>query len=303
MNRLQKYIISVKSFTPFARDYEAIEQSRKDSASVRRRDRALLSIRGLELPYTGYPLPQAGDSLADRLERTLLNKLLSWWLLFVVFILMIVADYLSVSSVAMPMFITVAVVFILALRQTYIWRPKIRKMRQGIHGERLVAEYLNNHFRDEIDGIVRVYHDIPYGTGNFDHVIFCRKGVFLLNTKAMAISVKGENILIYQGSNLHFKSSGISLKYNPVVQMTKEVASFSQLLKKTGFKNPPYIIGVVLFPGWEIEQDKPSSNVWVMAPRDMPSRMNKEDNRLADGQVIEYANKLSKWIRTEVNYN
>ena len=250
MNALLKVMKFLRARTPFERDRDSIEQSRKDTASVRRRDRSLLSRRGLALPYTGYPLPQAGDSLTARLERTAQNKVLFWWFLVLIFLAYICGDYLSVGSNKL-LLTAVGATFMLALRQTYIWLPEIRKMRQGGQAEKLVAEYLNNDFRDEIEGIVRIYHDIPCGTGNFDHVIFCRKGVFLINTKAMAKRVEGINMLQYKDTNLYFKSSGIPLKYNPVIQMTKEVARFKLLLEETECENP-YVFGVVLFPGWEV---------------------------------------------------
>ena len=301
MNALQKVIMGLRAHSPFERDRDSIEQSRKDTASVRRRDRSLLSSRGRALPYTGYPLPQAGDSLAARLERTGQNKVIFWWIIFLVLLAFIFGDYLPVGSNKL-LFIAVGAIFMLALWQTYIWLPEIRKMRQGAHAERLVAEYLNNDFRDEIEGIVRIYHDIPCGVGNYDHVIYCRKGVFLINTKAMTISVEGINILQYKDNKLYFKSSGIPLKYNPVPKMKDEVARFRRLLEETGYEKP-YVFGVVLFPGWEVEEDNPNSSVWVVTPKKMPERINKEDNRLTDAQVVNYANKLSKWTRNVVNYN
>ena len=66
MNTLKKVITAFKAYSPHARDSAAIEQSRKDVAAVRRRDRAKLSQRGLALPYTAYPLPQAGDSFCPK---------------------------------------------------------------------------------------------------------------------------------------------------------------------------------------------------------------------------------------------
>lgn len=301
-NALQKVITSLSAYSPLARDSESIEQERKDIATNRRRHQVKLSRRGRSLPYTAYPLPQAGDSLFAKLTRTANNKVIFWWLVVLPLLGMICADYVDASS-NRAFFITTVVIFLIALRQTYKWLPVIRKLRQGIHGEMLVAEFLDNAFRDEIEGVVRVYHDIPQGTGNYDHVIICRKGVFLINTKAMAKNAEGDNILQYRDQKLYFKNSGKQLNYNPVSQMNQELIRFSQLLRETGCENAD-ITGVVLFPGWEVEEDNPNSSVWVMSPKKMPARIKEEEYSLTDKQVKEFANKLSTWIRDDVDgYN
>ena len=294
MTVLKKVIVGLTAYSPLARDGDSVEQSRKDVATVRRRERAKLSRRGLALPYTAYPLPQAGDSLADKLTRTVQNKVLFWWLLLGLLVLLQSDRLLLLSDTAFV--IALAVILLIAIWQTCYWSPKIRKMRQGVHGERLVAEFLNNTFRDEIKGIVRIYHDIPCGTGNYDHVIICRKGVFLINTKAMAIRTRGENILQYRNHKLYFKNTGKPLTYDPVSQMKHELVRFRQLLEEAGCENPD-LTGVVFFPGWEVEEHRPYSPVWVMSPKDLPKRINELEDRLPDEDVKKYAKKISLWMR------
>ena len=306
---LKKIIKSVRDYSPWAPYDVILDQQRKVVASDRRRFRSWLSKRGLKLPFSGYPLPLAGDSSANRIENVVYNKLLFWWALAFGFLFMIVGSFLfSPEDIKLLSGIT-ALFMLLAVWQTVVWWPRLRKMRQGIQGERLVAEYLNNAFRDDMEGIVRVYHDIPYGMGNFDHVVFCRKGVFLINTKTMTILKDKDNTLIYRGNSLYFKNGGKPLKYNPVLQVSAEVDRFRELLhechahygeRETDYKEP-VITGVALYPGWQVEEDKVTSPVWVMKPQDLPDRIAEKDTVMDDAEVKHYAAILSKWARGTVN--
>ena len=178
-----------------------------------------------------------------------------------------------------------------------------------MHGERLVAEYLSNSFLDDIEGKVRLYHDIPHGTGNFDHVVFCQKGIYLINTKTMAGLKNIDNVLVYRGDRVSFKNSGKPLMYDPVQQMRREVESFKELLRDCEAsydgKKPDYEVpevrGVVLFPGWQIEHEGATSPIWVMHPRELPDRIRIEEPVLNDDEVIHYASNLSRWMRGTVN--
>ena len=309
MTILKKIIKSIRDYSPWAPYDVILDQQRKVVADDRRRDRVLLSKRGLKLPFSGYPLPLAGDSSAKRIENVVYNKLLFWWALAFGFLFMIVGRFLfSPGDIKLLSSIT-ALFMLVAVWQTVVWWPKLRKMRQGIQGERLVAEYLNNAFRDKMEGTVRVYHDIPYKTGNFDHVVFSRKGVFLINTKTMAILKDGDKTLTYQGNILSFKNGGKPLKYNPVSQVIKETERLRKLLREcharydhgqTDYKEPT-IRGVALYPGWQVEEDKVTSPVWIMKPKDLPDRIAEEDTVMDDAEVRYYAFILSNWTRgTEV---
>lgn len=306
---LKKIIKSIRDYSPWAPYDVILDQQRKVTASDRRRDRSWLSKRGLKLPFSGYPLPLAGDSSANRIENIVYNRLLLWWVLAFGFLFMILGRLMNgPEDVKLLSGITVFFM-LLAVWQTLVWWPKLRKMRQGIQGERLVAEYLNNDFRDGVEGPVRVYHDIPHGRGNFDHVVFCRKGVLLINTKTMAILKDKDNTLIYQGNSLYFKSGGKPLKYDPVSQVIKESEQLRKLLhecharyndRRTDYKEPD-IRGVALYPGWQVEEDKVTSSVWVMKPLDLPDRIAEEDTVMDDNEVKHYAAILSKWTRGTIN--
>ena len=93
MNRLKKIIKCMRDYSPWASDTAVLQQQRKDVASHRRRDRALLSERNMKPPFSGYPLPLAGDSSADRIRNTIDNKMFYWWLYFIVFLAITLGSY------------------------------------------------------------------------------------------------------------------------------------------------------------------------------------------------------------------
>ena len=307
MNRLRKIIKSMRDYSPWASDSAVLQLHRKDVASHRRRDRALLSERNMKPPFSGYPLPLAGDSSAGRILNTVDNKILNWWLFFIVFLAFTLGSFFTAYTGVLS--VVTALLFLAAARQTAVWWPGIRRMRQGLLGERLVAEYLNNSFRDGMKGTVRVYHDIPFGTANIDHVVLCNQGIFVLNTKTMNLLKDAENTLVYRGDLLYFKKSGKPLIYDPVSQMNKEIARFRKLLRdchndyyrnKRGYKEP-VIRGVVVYPGWQIEEDGEAPVVWVMPPDELAARISKEAAVMDDALVKHYAGLLSRWTRRTVN--
>ena len=306
---VQKIIKAILDNSPWAPDKAILEQQREDVASQRRRDRALLSKRGKDLPFGAYPLPRAGDSSEDRIRNVILSKLMFWWLLAFFFLACAVFRFLLAAMSDTTLLLVITVSFLTATWQTTVWWPRIRKVRQGMHGERLVAEYLSNSFLDGIEGKVRIYHDIPHGTGNFDHVVFCQKGIYLVNTKTMAGLRDIDNVLVYRGDHVSFKNSGKPLMYDPVQQMRREVTSFKELLracdaiydgKKADYKEPT-IRGVVLFPGWQVEDDGVTSPIWVMDPKELSGRICSGKPLLNDDEVIQYSASLSRWMRGTVN--
>ena len=307
MNRLEKIIKTIRDYSPWASNTVIVEQQRKVVADRRRRDRTFLSRRNRKHPFSGYPLPLAGDSSADRILNTIYNKMLFWWLSFFVFLAITLGSYLAVDTRVFS--VVTALFFLVAVIQTVAWWPRIRRMRQGLLGERLVAEYLNNSFRDGMKGTVRVYHDIPFETANIDHVVLCNQGVFVLNTKTMNLLKDAENTLVYRENLLYFKKSEKPLMYDPVSQMNKEVVRFRKLLRdcqndyygnKRGYKEP-VIRGVVVFPGWQVEEDGETSVVWVMPPDELSGRISKEAAVMDDVLVKHYAGLLSRWTRRTVN--
>jgi hypothetical protein len=58
--------------------------------------------------------------------------------------------------------------------------------------------------------------------------------------------------------------------------------------------------GVVVFPGWFIEQRAPRGPVWVLEPKALPAFIEKEPELVAPSDVALAAFHLSRYIRSEV---
>src|SRR5207248_10817074 len=75
--------------------------------------------------------------------------------------------------------------------------------RLGFHGERYVAEELNQLMSDGF----RVFHDVPFGNYNIDHVLIGPTGVFVVETKTRRKRTAhgaGKHKVQFDGTQLNF---------------------------------------------------------------------------------------------------
>src|SRR5207248_11280153 len=75
--------------------------------------------------------------------------------------------------------------------------------RLGFHGERYVAEELNQLMADGF----RVFHDVPFDGFNIDHVLVGPTGVFVVETKTKKkpmVGGKKQYRVIFDGERLRF---------------------------------------------------------------------------------------------------
>ena len=101
-----------------------------------------------------------------------------------------IAVYEFMDSPRQPwLVLSIAILFILITAWKIVTlRPRIRAMRQGRDGEKRIGQYLDNEFRDQLTGMsIRIFHDIPCGSFNLDHLIICEKGIYVLETKTLSV--------------------------------------------------------------------------------------------------------------------
>lgn len=58
--------------------------------------------------------------------------------------------------------------------------------------------------------------------------------------------------------------------------------------------------GVVVFPGWFVEQSMPRGSVWVLEPKMLPGFIEQEPNSMAASDVALASFHLSRYVRAEV---
>jgi hypothetical protein len=91
-------------------------------------------------------------------------------------------------------------------------RQQLKNLRLGRDAERAVAQYLE-WFRTA--GFF-VFHDVPNGTANIDHVLIGTRGVFSIETKAVSKPLRGECKVRVVGDAV--LANERALDRNPMVQ-------------------------------------------------------------------------------------
>lgn len=86
------------------------------------------------------------------------------------------------------------------------------QLRQGRDGERAVAQYLEwFRTRDFF-----VFHDVPNGDANIDHVLIGTRGLYVIETKTLSKPVRGECVIKFSDGSL--RANGRALDRDPIVQ-------------------------------------------------------------------------------------
>lgn len=175
-------------------------------------------------------------------------------------------------------------------------RKHFKNLKQGRDGEKAVGQFLET-LRESG---AKVFHDVPCGDFNLDHVVVASSGVYLIETKTFSKPDRGKATILYDGKSLWI--SGGFQTDAPVVQAKAAANWLKDLVKQsTGLVIP--VQPVVLFPGWYIESSKAAkaSEVWVLNPKALPSFMKNREVQLAPDKVSMIALHLSRFIRTSGN--
>ena len=225
-----------------------------------KKDRAASAV-----PFSELRRP-AGES--NRLRVQELDEWIDPWLVVLTAIPIMLALVLTLQRphrvVVIFFFLISAVIGVLAHQ---ILRPLIRKRaayRLGFHGERFVAEELNQLMSDEF----RVFHDVPFGTYNMDHVLVGPTGVFVVETKTkrkrMAHGGEKHKVL-FDGTRLNFPDGRWDTEALDQVRLNKK--SLSQWLSSsTGI--PIATEAILTIPGWWVER-KGRADVYVVNPKEI----------------------------------
>ncbi len=122
----------------------------------------------------------------------------------------------------------------------------LKKYEKGKKGEKQVAKILKRCGGKVLNGLCLPLYD---GITEIDHVFICKKGVVVVETKAISGAVIGDvrdkNLTHTIGRNTH------SL-YNPIFQNKTHVDNVLHHFRKLGFENVP-IFPLVVFTDENIE--------------------------------------------------
>jgi hypothetical protein len=170
-------------------------------------------------------------------------------------------------------------------------RRKVKQLRQGRDGERVVGQFLER-LRD---GGGQVFHDVPGEGFNLDHVVISTHGVYAIETKTLSkpwpkatITLEGETLRV----------AGRVPDRNPIEQVSAAARWLERLLKESTDKRFA-VRGVVVFPGWFVEQRSPRGAVWVLEPKALPAFIEQELATVTPADVALAAFHLSRYVRAE----
>ncbi len=160
---------------------------------------------------------------------------------------------------------------------------RVRPLELGLDGEKSVGQELE-HLRTHG---CEIFHDVPGEGFNIDHVVVSTHGIFVVETKTISKSVRGNPTVQFDGERVLV--DGFEPDRNPVKQALMNRDWVVKLLQASTTHRFP-AKAVVLFPGWWVDQTKPATrgDLFVLNPGQLPGvilhgpeTMKKEDVALA----------------------
>jgi len=183
------------------------------------------------------------------------------------------------------------VVCAFAVRKVLAVRPTIRNLKLGRDGERVVAQGLEA-LRGK--GYIPL-HDIAVpGRFNVDHVLVGPSGVFVIETKAASKPLRGDVRVEYDGEKV--RVNGYEPDRDPIFQIKALTDWVRQLLQKETGRSFP-LRGVVLYPGWFVNEQPKGSEVWVLNPKNLAGFLGHEPQTLSHGDIAVVTNALAGYVR------
>jgi hypothetical protein len=145
-------------------------------------------------------------------------------------------------------------------------------------------------------GGAQVFHDVRGDGCHLDHVIISRRGVFVVETRALPkpwpkakVYVDGRKLLV----------AGKYLEHDPRTGAAEAARWIEAFLKKsTGRRFTARAI--VAFPGWYVQQNDPPGSVWVIEPKALPAMLDHEAPTVPTADVALAAWHLSRYVRTDL---
>jgi hypothetical protein len=173
----------------------------------------------------------------------------------------------------------------------FVIRKKVRELRQGRDGERAVGQFLE---RLRKDG-GQVFHDIPGDGFNLDHVVITTRGIYAIETKTLSKPWPDAKVLV---EDERLKVAGQVPDRDPLVQVRAAAHWLERLLLLSTDKR--FLVrGVVVFPGWLVEQRGPRGDVWVLEPKMLPGFIGQAPEMIAPSDVALASFHLSRYVRSE----
>jgi hypothetical protein len=102
---------------------------------------------------------------------------------------------------------------------------------------------------------------------NLDHVVISTHGIYAIETKTRTNPSPRARVVV-DGNNLTV--AGYTPDRNPIEQVSAAAWWLENTLQQSTGKRF-FVRGVVVFPGWYVEQRGSRGDVWVLEPKALPA--------------------------------
>lgn len=167
----------------------------------------------------------------------------------------------------------------------------IRQLNRGLKGEIAVGQELE---RLRAEGF-EVFHDIPGGGFNIDHVVVGSAGVFTIETKTVSKPEKGSPKIFYDGDAVLI--DGYSPDRNPLVQARAQARWLRKLIIEAT-ATTPIIRPVVIYPGWYVDRQSWEYEVWVLNDQAFPKFLRNERKVLTQSEIAAICFAIKRYVQT-----
>jgi len=209
-------------------------------------------------PIRQSPLPQAGQSSQSIMEDRWFDRVVMPLIVTSIVGVLAAMDWLELFLKHSPWIWTglFLVCLIFTIRRYRSMLPEIRQRTQGIQGERVTGEWLEN-----LRALgCNIYHDIAQDVFNIDHAIIGPYGIFAIETKTPSKPAKGSPLVEFHGETVTINA--FTPERDPIAQ-TKAAADRLRkiLLGCTG--REVKVTPVLLFVDWYVESYSRDNSIEV----------------------------------------
>lgn len=243
-------------------------------------------------PIETKPLRLPGDTLREGITDKLLYVFAC--LAIVVFTLsMILTEWMRWLKPAPPQPLGTTIIAGLA-GLVVLWRARVAwreylQMRRGLEGEVAVGELLDEM---RIDGF-HVLHDVPGPNWNIDHVLVGPQGVFAIETKTVGKG-PGKHRVVYDGKEIVV--AGRKPERDPLEQAAAAERWLRDFMKSR-LSLRVGVQGVVLYPGWWIQNEPGTKSIWVLNPKGLAPLVKSRPEVLCRSEIERICASLRDYVR------
>lgn len=194
---------------------------------------------------------------------------------------------------------TFAAAFLLFLGALFVtgrWMMQKITLRRDCHlgllGEKIVAETLAPLIADGC----RVFHDVPAGAFNLDHVVVGPTGIFAIETKTRragrALPGRRPDEIVFDGEQLIFPWGNDTFGLD---QVRHRAAWLTEWIRTAAGENIS-AIAILTFPGWHVTATA-ASDVHVLGTAEIPPFVRRTPFTLSHAQIETIARQLEQRCR------